>query len=296
MKQIELSWMDVEKRAEQVAMNLTRRHHHATISCYPVPRGGVYAALLIQAACSRLDGPVLYFHDDSKSASTVVDDIIDSGRTREKYKGKDFVALVDKRGELQDYWVKFPWETSADERGPEDNIRRMLQYIGEDPDREGLVDTPKRVVRSYSELFSGYGKDPKDVMKVFEDGACDEVVIVRDAEIYSTCEHHMLPFFGRAHVAYVPNGKVLGVSKIVRLLEIFARRLQIQERLCQQVTSALDEHLQPRGSACVIEAQHFCMTCRGVQKQNSVMITSSLTGVFRDKGEARNEFLTMIKR
>ncbi len=133
-------------------------------------------------------------------------------------------------------------------------------------------------------------------MKTFEDGSCDEVVLLKDIEFVSHCEHHMLPFLGKAHIAYIPNGKVLGVSKLARLLEIYSRRLQIQERLCQQITTALDEHLKPLGSACVIEAQHLCMVARGVQKQNSVMVTSSLTGVFRDKGEARSELLDMIGR
>lgn len=170
-----------------------------------------------------------------------------------------------------------------------------MQYIGEDPNREGLLDTPARVVRAMHEIYNGYQADPESVFKIFEDGACDEMVILQDVEFYSTCEHHMLPFFGKAHIAYIPNGKVIGVSKLARLLEVYSRRLQIQERLCQQITKALDDHLQPRGSACVLEAQHFCMTCRGVAKQNSKMKTSSLTGVFREIA-VRQEFLSMISR
>lgn len=174
-------------------------------------------------------------------------------------------------------------------------IRTILQYIREDPDREGLKETPARVVRSYGELFAGYRQDPADVFKVFEDGACDEMVVLKGIELTSVCEHHMLPFLGVAHIAYIPNKKIIGISKLARLLDIYARRLQVQERLTVQVTSALDQYLSPLGSACVIEAKHLCMVCRGVQKQHSTMITSSLTGVFRDKPEVRSEFFNLVK-
>lgn len=177
---------------------------------------------------------------------------------------------------------------------PYEAVRHILRYIGEDPTREGLFDTPSRVVRSWSELFGGYQKDPASVFKVFEDGACDELVLLKEVEWYSCCEHHMLPFFGKAHIAYIPNGKIIGVSKLARLLEIFSRRLQVQERLCTQITKALDEYLTPLGSACVLEATHLCMVMRGVQKQNSVMVTSSLTGVFKDDINARSELLRLI--
>lgn len=177
---------------------------------------------------------------------------------------------------------------------PESTVRHILELLGEDPNREGLRETPARVVRSWSELYGGYGQDPQDILKTFEEGACDEMVLLRDVEFYSTCEHHMLPFFGRAHIAYLPNRKVVGVSKLARLLEIFARRLQIQERLGQQITTALDAALHPMGSACILEAQHFCMTSRGVAKQNSVMVTSSLTGAFREEAETRQELFAIL--
>lgn len=173
-------------------------------------------------------------------------------------------------------------------------VRDLLFHIGENPDREGLLETPARVAKSWDELFAGYKQDPAEVMKTFEDGACDEMVLLKDIEFYSMCEHHMLPFFGKAHVAYIPHGKVIGISKLARVLEIYSRRLQIQERLCQQVTQALAQHLQPKGAACVIEAQHFCMVCRGVNKQNSTMVTSSLWGAFRDP-EPRAELFSLIK-
>lgn len=172
-------------------------------------------------------------------------------------------------------------------------VEQLLWYIGEDPGRAGLKDTPRRVVDSFDEMFGGYRQNPADVMKVFDD-PCDEMVILRNLEIFSCCEHHMLPFFGKAHVAYLPDGRVIGVSKLARIVEIFSRRLQIQERLTQQITAALDEHLKPKGSACVIEAKHLCMACRGVNKQHSEMITSSLTGEFRQP-EVRQEFLHLIR-
>jgi GTP cyclohydrolase I len=174
-------------------------------------------------------------------------------------------------------------------------IKLVIRSMGDDPNREGLADTPSRVLASYQELFSGYEDDPVSVMRIFEDGACDEMVVLKGAEIYSTCEHHLLPFFGIAHIAYLPKGRVIGISKLARLLEIYARRLQIQERLTQQITAALDEHLQPLGSACVIEAKHLCMIARGVQKQHSTMITSSLTGEFRDDKAVRQEFFNLIR-
>lgn len=176
----------------------------------------------------------------------------------------------------------------------EQAIRQIIFHIGEDPDREGLLETPARVVRSYRELYSGYGQDPASVLKTFTDGACDELVILRNSEFSSTCEHHMLPFIGRAHIAYIPDGKIVGISKLVRLLEIYSRRLQVQERLTVQITQALDQHLKPKGSACVIEASHQCMTCRGVQKQHSELVTSSLTGVFREESSTRSELFRLI--
>jgi len=180
----------------------------------------------------------------------------------------------------------------------ESAVRVLLCNIGEDTNREGLVDTPARVVRSYAELFSGYRYEEEDIgkmLKVFTDGACDEVVLLKGIEFVSFCEHHMLPFTGKAHIAYLPKGRVLGVSKMARLLDVFARRLQIQERLCQQVTTSMDLHLAPEGSACIIEGVHACMGCRGVRKQNAVMVTSSLTGVFRDNTDSRNELFALIR-
>lgn len=176
----------------------------------------------------------------------------------------------------------------------EKHIEAILKAIGEDPSREGLIETPKRVARSYEKLFSGYYKDPADVVTVFENESYDEMVIARDIEFYSFCEHHMIPFFGRAHVGYIPNDKIIGVSKIPRILEIFARRLQNQERLTSQVADSLMELLKPKGVGVVIEAQHLCMMARGVEKQNSMMVTSTVRGLFKKNLNTRSEFLRLI--
>jgi GTP cyclohydrolase IA len=174
------------------------------------------------------------------------------------------------------------------------SVLEIIEFIGDDPNREGLEETPKRVIESWSELFSGYGSCVEAIFKTFDDGACDEMVLLKNIEFYSTCEHHMLPFMGMSHIAYIPNGKVIGISKLARLLEIFARRLQIQERIGMQVTEALQTHLRPKGAACVLQAKHLCMTCRGVNKQGSEMVTSSLTGVFRENTAARAELFSLI--
>jgi len=175
-------------------------------------------------------------------------------------------------------------------------IKDILQYIGDDPGREGLINTPKRIVKSWKKLYGGYAEDPNKILStVFKEGVCDEMVILKNIEFYSTCEHHMLPFFGVIHIGYIPDTKVVGISKLARLVEVFARRLQIQERMTDQIAEALVKSLSPLGVFVIAEAQHFCMVSRGVEKQKSKMITSSIKGVFMTKLEARNEFLQLIK-
>lgn len=173
-------------------------------------------------------------------------------------------------------------------------VRGVLEAIGENPDREGLLETPKRVVKAWGEWFNGYAADPKAVLKTFEDGAelCgDEMVVVKDLDFYSHCEHHMAPFFGKAHVAYIPDKRVVGLSKMPRLVDIFAHRLQVQERLTNQIANAIEEHLAPKGVGVIVQATHFCMCSRGVNKQGSTTITSALRGAIKDKPEARAEFM-----
>ena len=173
-------------------------------------------------------------------------------------------------------------------------VRRQLELLGEDPDRAGILKTPERVARSLAWLTRGYDTDVRDVVgdAVFEE-AHESMVMVRDIELYSLCEHHMLPFFGKAHIAYIPDGRIVGLSKLPRIVETFARRLQVQERLTEQIAHAVEEVLEPRGVGVVIEAYHLCMMMRGVEKQNSKTITSALRGQFRECSMTRDEFLRL---
>jgi GTP cyclohydrolase I len=178
----------------------------------------------------------------------------------------------------------------------EDLIRQMLVGLGEDPDREGLVKTPSRVSRSWAELTVGYSQDPGAMVRgaLFE-AESKEMVVVNDIDFYSTCEHHLLPFFGKASVAYIPNGRIVGLSKMARVVEAYARRLQVQERMTAQIAQCLMENLQPMGVAVVLRAQHLCMMMRGVQKQNSYAVTSEMLGCFKKSPKTRGEFLNLIR-
>jgi GTP cyclohydrolase I len=174
--------------------------------------------------------------------------------------------------------------------------REILSRIGEDPARDGLVSTPARVEKSMAFLTKGYDEDPSSILLgALFDVDYDEMVIVKDIEMFSLCEHHMLPFFGRVHVAYIPNGKVIGLSKIPRLIEVFARRLQVQERLTRQIADAIQDAIQPQGVGVVIEARHLCMMMRGIEKQRSSTVTSAMVGCFRQK-ETRSEFLSLVRQ
>ncbi len=178
----------------------------------------------------------------------------------------------------------------------EQAVRDILAAIGEDPGREGLVETPRRVAEAYAELMSGLGQDPRDVLAVgFDDEDHHEMVVLRDIPFHSLCEHHLLPFHGVAHVGYIPDGRIVGISKLARLVEILARRPQVQERLAGQVVDTLMGGLRARGAAVVIEATHLCMTMRGIKKPGAVMVTSATRGVFRDDPRTRAEFLAIIK-
>jgi len=177
-----------------------------------------------------------------------------------------------------------------------EHIRSILTELGEDPSRDGLLKTPERVDRSLRYLTSGYQKDADGLLNgALFDVAYDEMVIVKDIEVFSMCEHHLLPFFGKCHVAYIPNGKVIGLSKIPRLVDMFARRLQVQERLTMQVAETINEKIRPKGVAVVVEAQHLCMIMRGVEKQNSIAVTSSMLGAFKDDQNTRSEFLNLVQ-
>jgi GTP cyclohydrolase I len=232
--------------------------------------------------------------DDPRCASAFVDDIVDSGATRDKWEkayGKPFYALFE-RG---DAWLQFPWESEIKTEA-EDLVRRQLQMIGDDPRREGLADTPARVVRSWAELFAGYTQDPAAILeRDFDREDYDQMIVCRGIEFYSTCEHHLLPFFGTATVAYIPAEKIVGLSKLARLVDAYARRLQIQERMTAEIATALETHLKPRGCAVVIEAKHYCMICRGIRKQQSSMVTSALKGDFFTDAKSRAEFYQLCQ-
>ena len=318
-----LDWGTIKKASKEATVSINERLpflNDRPVFLYGVPRGGIPAALAVKSEWEKMP----YFStkypfgiemvDRVHLADIIVDDLIDSGKTmgrlysawtceRPEHRiigpegpdGFPFFALFDKRKDKEPVWYVFPWEIDAGNKdsSAHDSVTRFLQVIGEDVQRDGLLETPQRVVKSWDYLYSGYNQDPADVLKEFVDN-CDEMVLLKDIEFYSTCEHHLQPFYGKAHIAYLPNGRVVGISKLARVLEIYARRLQIQERICQQVTTALDNHLTPKGAACVLEAKHFCMMCRGVEKQNSVMITSSLTGAFRE-AVVRSELFSLIR-
>lgn len=264
------------------------------IKLYAVPRGGIPAML---AVFSADDADCFVVCDDINDCDAVIDDLIDTGRTMAQHEGPPFYALIDKRTwEHGVDWVVWPWE-GASEAGIEDHIVRILQYVGEDPQRGGLEETPKRVAKAWKEWCSGYDMDPATVLKTFDDGAqgVDEMVVVKDIPFYTHCEHHMAPFFGTATIGYLPDGKIVGLSKLSRLLDIYAKRLQVQERLGCQVADAIMEHLGALGCGVVITARHLCMESRGIKKQGSETVTSALRGVFKEDPAVRAEFLALAR-
>ena len=193
--------------------------------------------------------------------------------------------------------ARLPWTQPPAETRFQSAVRDMLELVGEDPDRDGLLKTPERVERAMRWLTRGYDLDAAEVIgdALFEESH-QNMIVVRDIEFYSMCEHHMLPFFGKAHVAYIPDGRIVGLSKVARVVDVFARRLQVQERLTDQIAEALDDALAPRGVGVVLEASHFCMMMRGVEKQGSRTLTSALRGAFREDASTRDEFLRLVQR
>lgn len=290
----------VQELCVELARNivLLRKVTSDPIRIHPVPRGGVSVAYMVSGYLSNI---VLV--DKPEDADVFVDDLIDSGSTCERYcdefPGIPFFALLDKRTDeaYKGKWIVFPWEVTdagADKSG-DDIIVRLLQLVGEDATREGLLETPARVVKAWRHWTSGYGKDAGKLLKVFEDGAenYDQMVIVKDIPIYSHCEHHLAAIIGTATIAYIPNGKIVGLSKLSRLADMFARRLQVQERLTAQIADALEEHLQPLGVGVIIKARHLCMESRGVCQQGHHTITTALRGAMKDEPQTRAEFLKL---
>jgi GTP cyclohydrolase I len=304
MKSTTVSLFDLGLVASKLADTLANEGLHKV---YGIPRGGVSAALALVANSSRI-GIV----DTPHEADVIVDDILDSGQTMlpllETFNKHGAVLYVSDRGRdvvektpmlvyagaQTSNWLIFPWEVSMEGSG-EEIVTRLLQYIGEDPQREGLKETPKRFLKAWDTYASGYNIDPSTVLKTFEDGAegCNEMVIVTDIDVFSHCEHHLAPFFGKAAIAYIPNKKIVGLSKLARVTEIFSRRLQVQERLTNQIADAIWNNLDPLGVGVIIQAKHMCMCARGVRHTHAGTITSALRGVMHDEPAARSEFLRL---
>lgn len=275
---------------------------------YGIPRGGIAPALMVADAINRSVPKGLqmaFVTDDPDEAFFFIDDVIDSGSTRDHYVntyGSDtaFLALFDKKAGRDQGWLVFPWEIThgGDDQSDTDIIIRLLQTLGEDPQREGLLETPARVMKAWKEWSSGYEMDPKTILKTFKDGAdgVNELVIVHDIPVVSKCEHHLADIIGLAQVGYIPDGNIVGLSKLARLVECFARRLQVQERLTNQIADALMEHVQPKGVGVLITAGHACMSTRGVKIHGSETTTSALRGCIFDEPAARHEFMLLANR
>jgi GTP cyclohydrolase I len=289
-----ISMGEVLDQAKTVAAYI-QKDHLMPVHLYGVPRGGIPAMLAVARYL-----PAIVFNDNPDQADVIIDDIYDSGATRSRYNGKQFEVLFDKRQTpWKGQWLVMPWEVNdlGVEESGDDIVTRLLQYIGEDPTREGLRETPRRVLNAWREWATGYGQDPATILKLFEDGAqdYDELVVVHNVPVVSKCEHHLADIIGHAHVGYIPKGKIVGLSKLARVVDIFARRLQVQERMSNQIADALMEHLQPLGAGVIIRAQHSCMSTRGVKVHGSVTTTSAMRGALLDKPAARSEFIDLCR-
>jgi GTP cyclohydrolase I len=263
---------------------------------YGIPRGGCPPALLV---AGLLDLPMV----DAPTATTlVVDDLVDTGTTLTRYTSAHHADALYRKPHSPahlaphaielDGWLVFPWEPPS-EVGPEDAVVRLLAWMGEDPHRDGLRDTPMRVVKAFGEMTDGYRLDEADLLGVTFDVVFDELIMLRGVEFTSLCEHHLLGFSGTVDIGYIPDQRVVGISKMARLVDVFAHRLQVQERLTQQIADAMQQHLEPRGVGVVVTAQHSCMGCRGARKPDADLVTSAVAGIIKDDPRARLEFFTM---
>lgn len=292
-KIVEISWEDIDVAAQACAL---RNRSLGIRGVYGIPTGG---SVIAPWVAKHMSLPVVTNPD---RFSLVVDDLIDSGRTMAPFHDSMCDALFRKptspdswaiHAQVIDGWLHFPWEKAA---APEDAVVRLLQYIGEDVTRDGLKGTPARVLKALTEMTEGMSQDPADILKRQFELGHDEMVVLKGIPFTSLCEHHMLPFSGVAHVAYIPDGKrVVGLSKMARLVLCFAKRLQIQERLTAQVADSIMEHLKPLGAACVIKAEHSCMSCRGVRLSETQFITSALRGVLFTDPSARPELMALLR-
>ena len=277
-KNIFLTWDDVFSRIEYIKK---KYKIDKKTKIYGVPKNGMILSGFFNAI--NVANP--------EEADLILDDIIDSGSTKMKFKKlfpkKKFVALFEKDSNVD--WVNFPFEKKLDE-DQNDTVIRLLQIIGEDPRREGLLDTPKRYLSAFDEFLN----PPTFNMTTFDAEKTDEMIVQLDIPFYSFCEHHLLPFFGKGYIAYIPDKKIVGLSKLARTLETFSRRLQNQERVTNQVADYLQENLEAKGVAVVLKARHLCMEMRGVKTSDTNTITSKLLGYFRTDERTRAEFLNLI--
>lgn len=265
-----VTWEEIKRRCLSLDKNL---------KYYGVPRGGQYIAAMLN--------PV----DTINEADVIIDDLIDSGATQKKYEqyNKTFIGLFNKQTEteLKNKWLVYPWE--CNEIPAEDNFIRILQSLGEDVKREGLLETPKRYIKFLRDFL-----ESKDFnFTTFDAEGTDEMIIQKNIPFYSLCEHHVLPFFGFANIAYIPDKKIIGLSKLARCVDFYANRLQNQERITAQIAERLQKEIQPLGVAVSLKAMHLCMNMRGVKKYDTWTTTSKLTGVFKDNATTRNEFLLL---
>lgn len=274
-----ITWDEIFVRA----IKIKKKYPNANF--WGVPRGGQVVAGIIGNAV-----------DNIQDCDVIVDDLIDSGSTEVRYKSfnKPFEVLINKKEEFHDEWIVFPWEIKENdtEETVEDNVKRLLQYFGEDVTREGLLDTPKRYIKFFKEFLN----PPEWNCTTFEGEGYDEMIVQTNIPFHSLCEHHIAPFFGFGHIAYIPNKRIVGLSKLARTLETYSRRLQNQERITTQVAEFLQEKLDPKGVAVVLTAKHLCMEMRGVKKHDTHTTTSKMIGKFKDELNARNEFLNLIKQ
>lgn len=276
--------------------------HQKCVRFYGVPRGGIPAAYLV---ARHLTDFVVDMVDDPANADWFIDDVIASGKTRNRYREKHskgrFISLyqTELKDDKETDWLSFPWERGENsDESATDIPTRLLQYIGEDVNREGLKETPQRFLKAWQHYTKGYKEDPKEILKAFTDGAelCDdEIILVANLPVWSMCEHHLAPFFGIAHIGYIPNEKIVGLSKFQRLVDVFGRRLQVQERLTNQIANAMVDHLNPEAVGVVLECRHLCMEARGVAARGAVTVTSALRGAFKTEDSARAEFMSLVR-
>lgn len=290
VEKIKISLTEWEVMVDKLAKEISI-HHDPRTPIFGVPRGG---CLITARLATKLPYPII---SEYQEGCVVVDDLIDSGKTRKKYANSPFFVLINKQKDAQykGKWIEFWYEKTEDDA--ESIVTRQLEMIGENPNREGLVDTPKRVVKMWKEIFRGYDKTQKPKLTSFDngkDGIVYDEMIIDSGEYYSHCEHHMVPFFGKYWFAYIPNKKIIGLSKVARMVDYYSAKLQIQERLVKEILDEIEREIKPKGIAMIMEGEHLCKTMRGARKKGT-MITSDLRGVFKSKPDTRMEFLHFVR-